>query len=251
MQDRNRWVLVLAAVAALSLCQPRMVVAQVSLQGGSSPGMFGNRTLGQPLVPGRSTFGGGIQTNPTGSFLYIGRPDGSTAFATPWRRIDPAMREQVLGASPAAQPALPVPLGPQSPPAENNRPELPSAAESAPPSVPEASGWEATGPAQQTPGVTFGLGSPAASPRGQQRYTRSPELSDRLTRIARSKGMLVGRGIDVYLSNNVALLQGTVPTAADRALLANVTALEPEVRQIDNRLVTEGGGPLSSSGNRR
>ncbi len=214
MQDRNRWVLALAAVLVLSLCRPQMVVAQGSLQGNSISGMFGNRTLGQPLVPGRGTFGGGIQTNPTGGFLYIGRPDGSTAFATPWRRIDPAMREQVLGASPAAQPALQAPLEPQSPqPGNGNRPELPTAPQVTPPAVPEAGAPEGTGQAQQTPGVTYGLASPHASAAGGQAYTRSPEFSDRLTRIARSRGVLIGQGIDVYLSNNVAPLRGTVPHA--------------------------------------
>jgi hypothetical protein len=71
-------------------------------------------------------------------------------------------------------------------------------------------------------------------------YSRSPELSDRLTQIARSKGMLPGQGIDVYLSNSIALVHGTVRTPSDCVLLANVLATEPEVRQIDNRLVAFG-----------
>ena len=61
-----------------------------------------------------------------------------------------------------------------------------------------------------------------------------------MTQIARSKGMLPGQGIDVYLSNNIALLHGTVRTPGDSVLLANVLALEPEVLQIDNRLVAFG-----------
>jgi len=68
-----------------------------------------------------------------------------------------------------------------------------------------------------------------------------------LTRIARTKGMLSGQGIDVYLSNNVARLEGTVRTPGDCVLLASVLALEPGVRQIDNRLVAEGSGTLSSN----
>ena len=47
-------------------------------------------------------------------------------------------------------------------------------------------------------------------------------------------------GIDVYLSNNIALLHGTVRTLSDCVLLAKVLALEPGVRQIDNRLVAFG-----------
>jgi hypothetical protein len=69
-----------------------------------------------------------------------------------------------------------------------------------------------------------------------QPYSRSPELSDRLTMIARSKGMLVGKGINVYMSNDVALVQGTVRTPADSAALASVLGLEPDVEHIDNRL---------------
>ena len=77
------------------------------------------------------------------------------------------------------------------------------------------------------------------------------DLSDRLTRIARTRGMLFGQGIDVYLSNNKALVQGIVHSPGDSALLANVLALEPEVRQIDNRLVPEGSGGLSSNSESR
>jgi hypothetical protein len=78
-------------------------------------------------------------------------------------------------------------------------------------------------------------------------YTRSPGLSDRLTRIARNKGMLVGRAIDVYVSGNAALVQGVVRTRADRALLGNVVGLEPDVSRIDNRLAIAGSGGLSSN----
>ena len=80
-----------------------------------------------------------------------------------------------------------------------------------------------------------------------QPYPRSPELSDRLTRIALAKGMLSDHGIDVYLSNHVALVQGAVRTSGDSVLLANVLALEPEVRRIDNRLIAHGAGLISSS----
>jgi hypothetical protein len=93
------------------------------------------------------------------------------------------------------------------------------------------------------------VGTRAASPSAARPplYTRSPELSGRLTRIARTKGMLSGPGIDVYLGNNTALLQGTVRTSGDCAVLASILALEPEVGQIDNRLIAEGSGTLSSN----
>jgi hypothetical protein len=255
----NNCALGLLAVLALGLCKPQMVVAQVAPQGNVTHGTFGNRTLGQSFVPRPSTFGGGIQTGATGSFLYLGRPDGSTAFAaTPWRRIDPAVLAQASGATPAAQPALYGAPSPQSPALR----ELPTNPEFAPASFPETNGWEGMSPAEQALGINLGIGPSAASnvtvlrvgahaawasAARPQPYIRSPELSDLLMRIARAKGMLAGKGIDVYLSNNIALLQGTVRTPGDCILLANVLALEPEVRQIDNRLVVEGSGTLSSN----
>ena len=59
--------------------------------------------------------------------------------------------------------------------------------------------------------------------------------------------MLAGQAIDVYLSGNVALVQGVVRTAADRVVLGNVLGLEPDVSRIDNRLVVAGYGSLSSN----
>jgi hypothetical protein len=76
----------------------------------------------------------------------------------------------------------------------------------------------------------------------QKSYSFSPELSARMTSIARARGMLAGQGINVYLSNNAALLQGTVRTPNDRDALANVLGLEPEVQRIDNRLQVNAAG---------
>ena len=75
-----------------------------------------------------------------------------------------------------------------------------------------------------------------------QPFSRSPELSDRLTRIARNRDMLVGKGINVYMSNDVALVQGTVRTPADSDALASVLVLEPDVEHIDNRLSVAAAG---------
>ena len=93
-------------------------------------------------------------------------------------------------------------------------------------------------PAEPALGLTRGIEQPvAASP---QPYSRSSELSDLLTHIARSKGLLSGPAIDVYVSNKVTLIQGAVGTPGDCVLLARVLALQPEVQQIDNRLVAVG-----------
>jgi hypothetical protein len=239
-----------------------MTVAQVSSQGGETHGMFGDRTLGQSFVPRPGNFGGGIQTGSSGNFLYSGRPDGSSAFATPWRRIGPDVLQLAVGAGPAAQQGPPVALSPQSPAPEYNLPELLTILGLAPASLPEATGWEGTSPAEQALGMTFGIGPLAAgnvagprvgaragsaSAARPQLYTRSAELSGLLTRIARTKGMLSGQGIDVYLGTNTTLLQGTVRTRGDSAALAGVLALEPEVGQIDNQLVPEASGTQSSN----
>ena len=241
--DRKRCTLALIVVFALSLCKLHVVLAQVPAQGNQNHGTFGNRTLGQPLVPAPSTFGGGIQTAPGGSFL--GRSDGSPASATPGLQN----RHGVPTPNAAVQPVLNAAVSPQSPAAERDAPELPSITNSAPLSVPKTSGPEGTVRTAPALGLTPGSASPAASP--QQPYSRSPELSDRLTQIARSKGMLPGQGIDVYLSNNIALLHGTVRTLSDCVLLAKVLALEPGVRQIDNRLVAFGPTQATAAGSER
>jgi hypothetical protein len=230
--DRKRCTLALMAVLVLGLCKLQMVVAQVPPQGNQNYGTFGNRTLGQPLVPAPSTFGGGIQTAPGGSFL--GRLDGSPVSATPGLQNS----TRVPTPNAAVQPALNAAFSPQSPVAERNAPELPSITNSAPLSVSETSGPEGTVRIAPALGLTSRSAPSAASPR--QPYSRSPELSDRLTQIARTKGLLFGRAIDVYLSKNVAIMQGAVGTPADRVLMAKVLALEPEVQQIDNHLVAIG-----------
>jgi hypothetical protein len=233
-------------------------LAQLLSQGKETRGLFGNRTLGHSFTPRPNTFGG-IQTGSSGDFLYVGRWDDSSAFATSWRRIDTAVLYQAVGTSAAAQPALRADIVPQLPVPDYNLPTVP---EFAPRSFPETNGWEGTSRTEQALGSALGIGAPAASNATIRRvsmratsasaarpqpYARSPELSDRLTRIARATGMLSGQGIDVYLGSNVALLQGTVRKPDDCVLLANVLALEPEVQRIDNRLVAEGSGTLLSN----
>jgi hypothetical protein len=168
---------------------------------------------------------------------------------------------QPFGATSALQPVLYVTPSPQSSVPKYSLPELPEIPGSPSQSSPETNEWAGTSPGAQLRGMHLGIGPPAAStfsvpgdtPRvpdasadRQQPYARSPQLSDRLTRIAYSRNMLSGRGIDVYLSNDIALLQGAVRTAGDRVLLANVLGLEPQVWQIANRLVVEQASASSS-----
>jgi hypothetical protein len=254
---RNCCTLALMAFFSLGLCKPMMVVAQVppaaaapavpvqsvAADGNQNYGTFGNRTLGQPLVPAPSTFRGGIQTAPGGSF--IGRLDGSPASAAP------GPQNNTLNG--AAQPALKAAISPQSLPVDRDAPELPSITNSAPLSGPNANAPEGTAdpgpgvpgaprvPAAPALGLTSGSAPPTtstwcpASP--QLAYARSRDLSDRLTEFARTKGLLFGPAIDVYVSNNVALIQGAVGTPSDSIQLATALAHEPEILRIDNRLV--------------
>jgi hypothetical protein len=84
-------------------------------------------------------------------------------------------------------------------------------------------------PGIELPGAGGGAGRLAAG----APLVRSPRLSELLTRIAQQRDMPVaGRGIDVYMSNNVAVVEGEVRTAVDRALLANVLSLEPGVGRV-------------------
>jgi hypothetical protein len=69
-----------------------------------------------------------------------------------------------------------------------------------------------------------------------------PELSERLTRIAREHGMQVPSPIRVSFVDGTAVLRGVVGSPHDRTLIANMARLEPGVEQINNQMsiVSEG-----------
>jgi hypothetical protein len=244
---------ILASMAALILAgwQSPAAVGQFA-QMPSQSGMFGTRVLGQPLTPSRSAFGGGVQTNATGSFLYIGRTSGGTDFTAPWRHPYQSVLDQTVPALPAMQltlsPQQPTTAAPAGSPSATPAPAVQVAPTAQPPvpgtNAPGASPAQGPGMtpnAPTMPGWSFATGQndnrAAAS---VDTFTRSPELSDRLTRIARSRGMLVGPVIDVLVSGNVAMVQGKVRTQANRLLLGNIVGLEPDVSRIDNRLTVSG-----------
>jgi hypothetical protein len=213
-------------------------------QGGQYYGAFGNRTLGQPLQPRANTFGGGIQTSPGGSFLYAGRTNVPSAFATPWRSAIANGIVPVAGATPVAQPMANTAIAPPTAAPNNNSNLANNAAalltnsEFAPESmIPQANPTPAI--AYVAGGQESGINEVIGSAGRGQPFVHSVELSDQMTRIARSKNLLVGQRIDVSLSNHVARIQGVVHTPADGELLINVLALEPDVQHIDNRLLVE------------
>ncbi len=283
----RRFLAMLLPVMALGLADVPTATAQGLYANGMSTqgGMFGDRTFGQPLTPQQNSFGGGIQTSPGGSFLYIGTPTSAGGFDTPWRSI------------PSAQPLLPVlspadvatmaPLvsGLTPTPAVAGPPEItpapeagvaanataltntgvannaglvnnPAAGINAPPMAPANTAALAAqpmtavpgGPTAQPPAVTpparasvaLSAGLPFVPPPAATTFTRSPRLSELLTRIARDQNLLAGQGIEVYTSEHVAVLQGRVRNPGDRDLLANVVNLEPGVWQVENRLTVAG-----------
>ena len=225
--------LMLAFMAALTLafCASRIAVAQTS----SQSGMFGNRVLRQPPAPTARMFAGGV---------------------TPWLNTYRSVIDQALGASPAVQLASPsqqpagavqvgTPWGTPTPAVRLGPPAQPPAPGYNSPRPLPAQGAGMTSGVATGPAWNFALGrggsrATSASAARVEPYTRSPALSDRLTRIAHSRGMSTGQAIDVYLSGNVALVKGAVRTGANRVLLGNVLGLEPNVSRIDNRLAVEG-----------
>ena len=183
---------------ALSLCKLQMVEAQAPPQGNQNYGTFGNRTLGQSLVPTPSTFGGAVQTAPGGSFLL-------------WtvRRL-PSVRhagaaEQLRGAMPnaVAQPAPNTAASPQSA-VQLAMPRTAVHHEFGPPLVRETNwpeGTDRTAPA-------LGLRAPGTPGRGTAAVSRQPaEGLLPFAGVVRSldadrtctKGLLFGPAIDVYV----------------------------------------------------
>lgn len=271
----------LIVIWALSTWAVQKAEAQTWPQRNWNPLMLDNRGLGQSLAPRPNMMFGGIQTGVSGNFLYIGRLDGAAAFASPAPRINTGMIDLPAAAAFAAPPAtLPImpSIGPSAP--VYNQSELPVATEFAPqpyadtnqpsPEFNESEDFGAAeqgeGPAEPGFGAAAGAGMPAVasaivpsvapsvrlnavapSIAAAEQYARSPELSERLTRIARDKSMLAGQGIEVYLGHRVVLLRGTVRTGRDRDLLASVVGLEPGVQLIDNRLVVAGSAPAVSN----
>jgi hypothetical protein len=249
---RTRFLSVLLGVLVLSLGRPQMSVAQAPPQVKQTPGMFGSRTLGQPLAPRPNTFRGVSQAGSSGTFLLPGQSPGSALFSAPWRHFSPVEIQPAVGATPAGQPDLSSAASLQSSAAESVLSELEAILDLTAPLYPEMNGSEGTSPAEQALGTPLGNGpSPAPRPAVQrggaaetlssaarpQPYIRSPELSDRMTEIARRSGLLRSPVIDVYLSHNVALLQGAVGTSSDSALLASALALNRGLLRVDNRLV--------------
>jgi hypothetical protein len=256
--------LAVCAILAVNLAASRLAAQSVYTGVGTS-GMFGYRTIGgAPLGVVTPSMFGNRFVGPTLNSLYTGAQNGTgtrvwyrgqepysasylpplsvTQPAIPANEINtmnnvqelPSLQQPILQETgPVVEPVpYPVPVQPNGPGAMTPMEQGPAASPTggtspaengAAISIPYPHGW------------TF---APALAPSPTASRARSTELSDRLTRIARDKGMLAGGRLNVSLDGNVAVIEGGVRTPGDAAALANVLSLEPRVQRIDNRLYT-------------
>jgi hypothetical protein len=252
--------LMITAILAMDFGEIAKVAAQTPYTGVGTSGMFGYRVIGGPSLgvstpsmfgprfigPIQNSISLGIQNRAGANFSPPAPVPYSSSFLPPIRVTQTApegnvndrnnvnnIQEQPLlpEVGPQAYPEPNMPIGPegmmpleQGPAAVPSGLETPGAASPAAMSTPYPRGW------------TFA----ASSMTGRAPLNaRSMELSDRLTRIARDKGMLAGRRINVSLVGDTTIVEGAVRTPGDRAALANVLSLEPRVQRIDNRLHAE------------
>lgn len=249
---------VVRSIAALTLvcCEWVTAAGQISYQ----TSQFGYRVYGQTLAPPQSMFFGGVPTTAARLFQVPSQSNVWNNLATPWRRsyqsvIDPGFL--ALPSPPLTfQSQSPAGLAPVSQGAFQPQPQY-GIAPTLPGVVAPTPGVE-VGPAATLPPPVqpTGIASGAATGPGWKyaaghningaaflradSLVRSPELSALLTRIARTRGMLAGPAIDVYLSGDTAVMQGVVRSAAHRTVLRNVLGLDPNVSRIDDRLVVRG-----------
>jgi hypothetical protein len=231
-------IILLTAALTITFCDPQISLAQVlSSYGRETNGLFGPRIVGQPSV--------GYQT----SGMFGPRTIGQATGPQPRSFALNAQSGQSGYYGSSVQPfASPIAVLPQSYTLTNNELEFPAVQESTSAFLPDANSAEAINTTQLTPDMMPAAATPSivnprvriraglASNNQPQPYSLSTKLSNRLTTIARSNGMLSSESINVYVSKDIARLQGTVRTNANRVLLANVLGLEPGINQIDNRL---------------
>lgn len=230
---------------SLMLGSPAILSAQDA--GWQTRGMFGDRTLGRSLSPAPAQRVPGLQTGPSGNFMGIGRPDGSSMFSTPWRRIEPAP-VFIPAVLPGGYPNAIAPAAPVEAPSQPALPEQGMPSEIAPGAEGvqgESAGGAGAGGAPSAafggatlPAIKWSLaGSAGATVAARtESYRVNPELSARMTRIAQMKGVGTPAGITVALGDRTAVLRGVVTSPHAREMLANVARLEPGIWQVDNRL---------------
>jgi len=251
-----------AIMTALVLGVPSVLFAQADGVYPPSRGLFGARTFGQPLKPGGSQYVTGLKNGPSGDFLGTGRLGGGNMFSAPWRRVvepAPFFYEPVLPAQPAVQSQLTPPAQTPTPESMATQATMPTTggqpnggvpgAQPGPggtdgnqsgatgePGQPNAAGIIGVRYVGPQLGANFAAGSEAL---GAAHYRPAPEMSARLSRIARARGIRTPAEITVAIGNGTAVLRGVVGTPYDRAVLANLARLEPGIWRIDNQMTVE------------
>ncbi|MCC6126394.1 MAG: hypothetical protein IT426_15660 [Pirellulales bacterium] len=212
----------------------------------SSTGMFGNRYLGSAL----NSYAAGIQNGVGVAAPYSGLMPNSTLPVSNVGGMPSAMEPNANDTNNTAeQPPEQSAERPAAPEATSQPSPTPTGTEGTPPADQGAGSAAPTGmETSAIPSIPYPRGlafAASALPVRAPTSVRSAELSNRMTRIARDRGMLVGREIEVSIHGDIAVLQGTVHTPGEAVLLATVLSLEPKVRRIDNRLATEGNAANS------
>jgi hypothetical protein len=262
-----RWIPVGICVAFLGgAIGPSVGLAQLPDDRPTYRGLFGDRRLGQPVQPGPSRFGGGIQRGPSGDFLGQGRTDGSNMFITPWRRVEPGPLPFNWGVSPPVisvtvpppvivlpQPQEALPVEPQQQPTPGQSPadiwfRSPlSPTGMIPPVAPGIAG-SMYGP-RIMPCSDTAQASGESSAYAAGRFQPSPALSARITKLAQAGDVQTSAGLQVCVQGSTAIVRGAVATPYQRSLVGNLVSMEPGVWQVDNQVVvtTPGSAVAASS----
>jgi len=234
---------------------------------GASPSIMGERVLGQTLRPGPLRFGGAIPPSqaalaaardlpfggalPTwsaavlsgGAAASTNLPPQPMNVALPTGYPSYMMPAPFVVSAPQTAATPPVAGTPQGTTAATAQAEGQTAAQSAAQATvaPGPTGPTLPGP-HRWPGMATSATRAVVGP-----LVPLPEVSARVTRLARAGGVYTPSGITVSLGNGFAVVQGTVGAAGDRALISNLVALEPGIWQVDNQLTVLGGMPASGA----
>jgi len=219
-------------------------------------GLFGDRTLGHALRPATSRFGGGIQRGPNGEFLGLGRADGSSMFRASRRQGEPSP----LLVSRGTPPYAPAAFGSRSMAAPQERREQPLTTQqstgrrpvwfrspSPPSETTTPSGSARLYVPRKSPGWSV-AGAPESDSTGAKGpFLPSPDVSARITRLARVGGVRTSSGMQVCLHGSTATVRGTVATSYQRSLVGNLVGLEPGVYHVNNLVVVEAALGLAAA----
>ena len=261
-----------AVICVVFLCTGPCLQASLAQQPDERPtvhGLFGDRALGRSLQPAASRFGGGIQFGPSGNLVGVGRADGSNMFLTPWRRVEPAPLTVNWGAPPYIF-AVPGPqpvVAPQEQPAQAPS-DQPLPPDQSTPGPPASDIWfrspspssESTTPVPPGSAGSYGprkspgwsvAGAPGGDSAGAKGpFVPSPDVSARITRLARAAGMGSPSGMQVSVQGGIATVRGAVATPYQRSLVGNLVGLEPGIWYVDNRVIVVRAPGLAAGASR-